>query len=96
MICPTPDELLCDPQGRPYFLWSEELTLAEFSERLRDPAAADYWLATLLRQAKPDDVYRFVSLAEIARRWPGVRAGVGGRMRDFWDWRVRRWKEHGD
>lgn len=95
MLCPTPAALLTDREGRPYFIWDEDVTLPEFERRLRDPKAGDYWLATLLRQAKPDDVYRFVSLEEIARRWTNVRAGVG-RMRAFWDWRTERWRTHGD
>ena len=68
-LCPTPPEKLADARGRPYFLWDEDLSLAEFRERLASPGAGDYWLATLLRQAKPDDVYGFVSLPEIAERW---------------------------
>ena len=65
MLCPTPPERLCDPQGRPYFLWDVDLTLDEFRARLRDPAEHLYWLATLLRQAKPDDALTFVDLATI-------------------------------
>jgi len=95
MLCPTPPEKLVDARGRPYFLWDEDVSLAGFRERLAVPGAGDYWLATLLRQAKPDDVYGFVSLPEIAQRWASVRAGVG-RMREFWEWRVRRWQTHGD
>jgi len=33
----TPDRLLCDPQGRPYFLWDLEMTLDAFLEALRSP-----------------------------------------------------------
>ncbi len=71
------------------------MTLAEFRRLLADPRVGDYWLATLLRQAKPDDVYRFIGLPEIVRRWPSVRAGVGN-MRAFWDWRTERRRAHGD
>lgn len=95
MICPTPDDLLCDSLGRPYFIWDEDITLDEFEHRLADPEVSDHWLATLLRQAKPDDVYRFIDIAEIARRWQSVRAGTG-RMQGFWDWRTERWRTHGD
>lgn len=95
MLVPTPDSVLCDPRGRPYFLWDVDLTLADFEARLADPRERPYWLATLLRQAKPDDVYRFVSLAELASEWPSVAAGVGNK-RAFWEWRVRRWLERGE
>jgi hypothetical protein len=95
MLAPTPDDRLCDAQGRPYFLWDVDLTLDQFVEHLADPARRPYWLATLLRQAKPDDVFRFVSLDEIAAIWPQIRPGVG-KMREFWDWRLMRWLDRGE
>ncbi len=95
MLCPTPERVFCDAQHRPYFLWDVDMTLEEFTAALADPDARLYWLATLLRQAKPDDAYRFVTLAEIAAAWPAIRPGVG-RQREFWDWRVRRWTERGE
>jgi hypothetical protein len=30
----TPESKLCDPQGRPYFLWDMDLTLAAFRQQL--------------------------------------------------------------
>ncbi|MEZ4320699.1 MAG: hypothetical protein R3F61_24675 [Myxococcota bacterium] len=94
MLAPTPDDQLCDAEGRPYFLWDVDLTLADLEARLADPDHRAYWLATLLRQAKPDDVFRFVTLDEIARDWDSIERGLG-RQRDFWEWRIRRWKTHG-
>ena len=97
MLCPTPPDKLCDAEGRPYFLWDNDRTLVEFRALLADsdPAVRRYWLAQLLRQAKPDDARQFVSLAELSSEWEHVRAGVG-RQRAFWEWRVARWREHGD
>jgi hypothetical protein len=95
MLCMTPDSALCDREGRPYFLWDVDLTLPEFEAKLADPAERPYWLATLLRQAKPDDVYRFVPLPQIAEEWPSVRGGLG-KQRAFWEWRIARWRSHGE
>ena len=97
MLCPTPPEKLCDARGRPYFLWDNELTLAEFLILLRgsDPEQRRTWLAHLLRQAKPDDARQYVDLATISAEWETVADGVG-RQREFWDWRVRRYRERGD
>lgn len=94
MIAPTPDDAFCDAEGRPYFLWDVDLTLEQFVAKLADPEHRDYWLATLLRQAKPDDVFRFVSLAEIAEALPRIERGLG-RQAAFWSWRIERWKTHG-
>ncbi|MES2640514.1 MAG: hypothetical protein V4850_13560 [Myxococcota bacterium] len=48
---PTPVEKLCDAQGRPSFLWDNDLTLAELRERLEsdDLDVAAYWLGTTMR-----------------------------------------------
>ncbi len=68
----TPPEALTDPQGRPYFLWDCDLTLTELEERLRDPdpTVQAYFVAKLMRQAKPDDVFRFVTLVKVRTLWP--------------------------
>jgi hypothetical protein len=78
-----------------YFIWDADVTLPEFQARLADPIQRPYWLATLLRQAKPDDVYRFVTLPEIDAAWPVVRAGVG-KQAAFWEWRLARWRARGE
>lgn len=94
MIFPTPADLLVDQQGRPYFLWDCDVTLDEFQAGLAgsDPAVRDYLLAKLMRQAKPDDVFRFVTLAVVEDAWPRVSAHLG-RSRPFWEWLLGRWRE---
>jgi hypothetical protein len=60
MLSPTPPEALTGARGRPYFLRDCDLTLARLNERLRDPNpdVGAYFVAKLMRQAKPDDVWR--------------------------------------
>ena len=88
MIVPTPQDKLCDQRGRPYFLWDSELTLEEFRAKLREAGPErDYWLATLLRQAKPDDALTFVDLAAVREAWPRIGARLG-KARAFWGWRL--------
>ncbi len=89
----TPPERLVDASGRPYFLWDVDLTLATFRERLRD-ADIDvraYLTGKLMRQAKPDDVFAFVSMADIAALWPHLERYLG-RSRPFWAWLLGWWK----
>jgi len=92
MLNPTPREKLLDPQGRPYFLWDVDLTLAEFEARLRDPEpqVRAYFLAKLMRQAKPDDVFQFTTRREIARLWDRILPHLG-RSRPFWTWLLTAW-----
>lgn len=83
---------MCDGAGRPYFLWDADMTLQRFEELLRtgDHATRVYLVAKLMRQAKPDDVFEFVTLARIAELWPELVHDLG-RTRAFWGWILRQW-----
>ena len=48
-----------------------------------------------MRQAKPDDVFSFVSLAEIRALWPVIENRLG-RTRRFWTWLLGQWGVIGD
>jgi hypothetical protein len=56
-----------------------------------DPEVRAYYLGKLMRQAKPDDVLTFVTLAEITALFPLVSRYLG-RSRDFWTWLLGCWK----
>lgn len=84
---PTPVEKLCDAEGRPSFLWDNDLTLAELRERLasEDLDVAAYWLGTTMRQAKPDDALMLASPERMRALWPRVERYLG-KERAFWAW----------
>ena len=86
---PTRPEHMTDSSGRPYFLWDSDLSLDEFRERLRseEPGVRGYYLGKLLRQAKPDDAFLFVTLEEIDRDWNEIERYLG-KSRGFWEWVV--------
>lgn len=92
-LAPTPLDRLVDANGRPYFLWDEDLTLDMFRDRLidPDPEVRAYYVGKLMRQAKPDDVFTFVNLQEIKALFPLVVRYLG-RSREFWIWLLGRWK----
>lgn len=91
-LAPTPRELLADSAGRPYFLWDSEMTLARFQELLRtgDSPTRAWLIGKLMRQAKPDDVFTFVTLEEIRLLWPELEKYLG-RTRAFWRWWLEQW-----
>jgi hypothetical protein len=95
-LAPTPPDLLVDSHGRPYFLWDDDLTLEQFRARLRDsdPAVRAYFLGKLMRQAKPDDVFTFVTLRELEEQLDIVEPYLG-RTRAFWLWILDRWRTTG-
>jgi hypothetical protein len=93
-LAPTPPDRLLDDARRPYFLWDVDVTVDDFRRRLDDPdpEISSHWLAKLLRQAKPDDVFTFVTRRRIEALWPQVERRLG-RSREFWSWILARWRE---
>jgi hypothetical protein len=96
VLNPTPMTRMLDAQGRPYFLWDCDLTLERFREKLADPdpELRAYFIGKLLRQAKPDDVFTFVSAREIEQH-SSLLARYLGRTQEFWTWVFDTWKRHG-
>jgi len=96
VLAPTPAARLVDTRNRPYFLWDEELSVDDFRARLcdGDPEVRAYYLGKLMRQAKPDDVFSFVSLDEIQQALPTVTRYLGHR-REFWIWLLGKWQHGG-
>lgn len=96
MLNPTPPERLVDGQQRPYFLWDCDMTLDEFRRGLLDPDpdARAYLIGKLMRQAKPDDVFTFVSPRTILELWPRLERYLGT-QRAFWTWLFDTWKQQG-
>lgn len=94
MLNPTPPERLTDPQGHPYFLWDSAMTLDEFRRGLQDPnlEVRAYLVGKLMRQAKPDDVFTFVSTREIRALWLRLQRYLG-QSREFWTWLLDAWEQ---
>lgn len=87
MLCPTPQAKLCDAEGRPYFLWDCNVTLAQLRDHLSSPHDDQrvYWLSKVMRQAKPDDALVIGDITEMRRLWPRLE-GTLGNQRAFWAW----------
>ncbi len=84
------------PDGRPYFLWSEDLTVADFRRRLRgdDESERLRLLTILLREARDMDVWEFVTPQEVADALPRVASRLG-RRRAFWEFLIEGWRSDG-
>jgi Uma2 family endonuclease len=88
----TPPERLVDARQRPYFLWDSDMTVDEFRARLRDPdpEVRAYFAGKLMRQAKPNDAFAFMTLDEIVRQLPAIARYLGSTY-DFWIWLLSKW-----
>ncbi len=78
---------------RPYFLWDEDLSIAELRTRLAEGSESERLrlMAKILREARDDEVWRFVTLRQVMDRWE-VLAPHLGRRRAFWEFLLDAWK----
>jgi len=67
---------------------------AKIRYQLASPSESTRLLAKLLREARDTDVWQFVSLAEVWRRWPAVAPQLGQR-RGFWQFLLSQWQREG-
>ena len=97
VLHPTPPDRLCDAQGRPYFLWDTDLHIDRLRELVRSTQAdvRAHYIAKIMRQAKPDDVFEFVSLTDVVRDWERIEPQLGKR-REFWTWLLKCWRPTSD
>ncbi len=85
-----------DEREVPYFFWDRRVTVGELRSVLaeRENPKRILLLRLLLREARPDEVWSFVTPAEVAEEWDAISPGLG-RRRQFWEWLLRAWREHG-
>jgi hypothetical protein len=90
---PTPRDRMVDAHGRPYFLWDVDMTLAAFEHKLEDPdvGVRAYLVGKMMRQAKPDDVFQFVTMRQIDELWPRLERYLGKSL-PFWTFIHTSWK----
>jgi hypothetical protein len=96
MFSATPREVMLDPQRRPYFLWDMDMTIEDFERAIAQPSSPErsYLVGKMMRQAKPDDVFQFLTLQQVADLWPSVERYLG-KTRPFWDWLLEQWESRG-
>ena len=88
---------LSDADGRPYFLWDEDVSVAELRRALepgRDEPRRLRLLGKLLREARDVDVWRFVTPSEVADALPALGRRLG-RRRPFWEFLINGWRQDG-
>ena len=85
-----------DPDGIPYFLWDEPMTLSELRARLQSAGREERLrlLGRILREARDTDVWRFTTPAEVLASWSELERYLG-RRRAFWQFLLQRWQDLG-
>jgi hypothetical protein len=81
---------------RPYFLWDEDMSIAELQAILRGPSGElrDRALGKMLREARDTDVWSLVAPADVAEALPRIERRLGRRAA-FWRFLINGWKTDG-
>lgn len=81
---------------RPYFLWDEDVSIAELRAVLAGPdgPARDRLLGKMLREARDLDVWRFIRPSDVAAALDRLRPRLGRRYR-FWRFLIDGWRSDG-
>jgi hypothetical protein len=79
---------------RPYFLWDEDLSIAELRVRLGAGPESERLrlMAKILREARDDEVWKFVTPRQVTERWELLAPHLG-RRRAFWEFLLDAWKQ---
>lgn len=85
-----------DDREVPYFLWDRQVTVGDLRTALASAADPQRipLIRTLLREARPDEVWSFVTPQLVADEWAAIRSGLGRRL-VFWDWLIGAWRDLG-
>jgi hypothetical protein len=87
---------LDDPESYPYFLWDDPMSVRELRARLATASEPERirLLATILREARDTEVWKFTTLDQVLSLWPALRLQLG-RRRAFWEWLFAQWRREG-
>lgn len=80
-------------EGQAYFLRGLPITTGDLRRTLRtsDASMRAHWIAHVLREARYEDVWKFVTPGDIREDYPRIRRHLG-RARPFWDFLIGRWQ----
>ncbi len=87
---------LSDGRVIPYFFWDRDISIDELRAILDDPGDPRriYMLAHLMREARPGDVWSFVTPYDVIDAWDDIKPRLG-RRRAFWTWLFEAWRTRG-
>ncbi|MGH7834836.1 MAG: hypothetical protein ACREQK_14425 [Candidatus Binatia bacterium] len=81
---------------RPDFLWDEHLTRADLKKILEGENESEslYYAAKILREARFEEVWNYLSPGFLAAHWEELRSKLG-RRKEFWEFLYSTWQRHG-
>jgi hypothetical protein len=80
--------------ARPYFLWDEDVSIAELRSTIAGPASPlrDRLLGKMLREACDVDVWHFATPQQVALDFERLKRRLGRRYA-FWSFLINGWRQ---
>jgi hypothetical protein len=93
---PGPLRYRFDMGSRPWFLWDAPVDDDTLRARLRhpDPTIRAQWQGVVMREARFDEVFELLTIAEIQQNLSNIERHLG-RRRAFWTWLIEGWRRDG-
>ena len=85
------------PDAVPYFNWDAPVTNAAVRHAIASGTEDDkvFWIAKIMREARYEDVWKFVSLRrDVVPRWSTIEPHLG-RAQSKWRFLIEGWKARG-
>ncbi len=88
--------MIHDLTDRPDFLWDEPLSRDDLKKLLDGENEEErlYYAAKILREARFEEVWDYLSPAFLASEWEKLRWRLGRKKR-FWEFFYATWRKHG-
>lgn len=79
---------------RPYFIWDYDLTEEDVRAILRGDNEYEkvQMMVRILESARWEDIWHYLTLAEVRRYWPQVYRWMRREVRDVWSWAMEVWE----
>lgn len=78
---------------RPYFIWDYDLTEDDVRTILRGDNEYEkvQMMVRILESARWEDIWQYLTLAEVRRYWPQLYRRMRRPVRDVWAWALEVW-----
>jgi len=79
---------------RPYFIWDYDLSEEDVRAILRGDNKHEkvQMMVRIMESARWDDIWKYVTLAEVKRFWPEISRRMRREIREVWLWAFEVWE----
>ena len=87
------NEPIAQAKERPYFIWDYDYTEEDVRAILRgeDEYAKVQMMVRILESARWEDIWGYVTLAQVRRYWEQISRWMRPQVREAWTWAFEVW-----